>query len=205
MALDRKFKTNEEPCYQIFIFKRNSKCFARENQVPFVLTISQESITRLAWGPYHELVHKNEVNTRNKKYANFIMKCMECMVLFNSYLFAQDFSFLVHRGNRGKDTNRGPGESWAEVGSPWARPNLWVGRPKGCPSGLVLFVCGLSRCCVLCQQRAAPPHWSFACDLIQKHMETKTELCWFEDRGVDLFIQLSNMGAHYNLKGNTRK
>jgi hypothetical protein len=34
-------------------------------------------------------------------------------------------------------------------------------------------------------------------------METK--LCRFEDRGVDFFIQLSKMGAHYNLKGNARK
>ena len=96
-----------------------------------------------------EWVHKNEVNTRNKEYANFIMKCMECMVLFNSYLFAQDF-LLEHRGNRFRNTNRGPGESGAEMGFPWARPNPWVGQPKGGPSGPVLFVCGSSQCCLLC-------------------------------------------------------
>ena len=99
--------------------------------------------------PYDELVHKNEVNTRNKEYANFIMKCMECMVLFNSYLFAQDF-LLEYRGNMIRDTNRGPGESWAEVGSPWARPNPWVGWPKVGPYGLALLVCSPSWCCVLC-------------------------------------------------------
>jgi len=152
--------------------------------------------------PYDELVHKNEVNTRNKEYANFIMKCMECMVLFFNSFLCRIF-FLEHRGNRFRDTNRDPEESWAEVGSPWARPNPWVSRPKGGPSGLVLFVWGQSRCFFLCWVRAAPPHLSFACDLIQKHKETK--LYRFEDRGVDFFIQLSNMGAHYNLKGNTWK
>jgi len=118
-------------------------------------------------------------------------------------LFLCRIFFLEHRGNRFRDTNRDLGESWAEVGSPWAQPNPWVGRPKGGPSGLVLFVWGQSRCCLLCWVRAAPPHLSFAYDLIQKHKETK--LCRFEDQGVDFFIQLSNMGAHYNLKGNTWK
>ena len=66
-----------------------------------------------------------------------------------------------------RDANRDPGESWAEVGSPWAWPNPWVGRPKGEPSGLVLFMCGLSWCCVLCLVRATAPHWSFAGDFIQ--------------------------------------
>ena len=99
--------------------------------------------------PYDELVHKNEVNTRNKEYANFIMKCMECMVLFFNSFLCRIF-FLEHRGNRFRDTNRDPEESWAEVGSPWARPNPWVSRPKGGPSGLVLFVWGQSRCFFLC-------------------------------------------------------
>ena len=44
-------------------------------------------------GPYHELVHKNKVNTRNKEYANFIMKCMECVILFFNSFFYVGFSF----------------------------------------------------------------------------------------------------------------
>ena len=43
------------------------------------------------------MVHKNEVNTRNKEYANFIMKCMECMVLFNFIyeVFVQNFYWNI--------------------------------------------------------------------------------------------------------------
>jgi len=91
------------------------------------------------------------------------------MVLFNSYLFAQDF-LLEYRGNRIRDTNRGLGESWAEVGSPWARPNPWVGWPKGGPSDLVLFVCVAHLGVVCCLGYGLLPHTGFLPAILFKNI-----------------------------------
>ena len=86
------------------------------------------------------MVHKNETKTRNKEYANFIMKCMECMVLFNSYLFAQDF--LLEIGETGLEIQT---EIQEKAGLRW--PLLGLGQTHG-SAGPRLAPLALSFMCV---------------------------------------------------------
>ena len=91
-------------------------------------------------GPYHELVHKNEINTRNKEYANFIMKCMECMVLFNFYYFCAGFSFW----NIGETRLEMQTEVQEKAGPRWAL--LGLGRTHGSAGPRVTPLALISLC-----------------------------------------------------------
>ena len=70
-------------------------------------------------GPYHKLVHKNEVKTRNKRYASFILKCIECKVLFSFYSWRRkDFHWNIGRteGEIQTEGQENAGPIWALLG-----------------------------------------------------------------------------------------
>ena len=90
------------------------------------------------------MVHKNEVKTRYKEYANFIMKCMECMVLFNFIyvVFAQDFYW-----NIGETEVKIQTEVQEIAGPRWAL--LGFGRTHG-SAGPRVDPLALSLLCMIC-------------------------------------------------------
>ena len=108
-------------------------------------------------GPYHELVHKNKVNTRNKKYANFIMKCMECVILFFNSFFYVGFSFW-NIGETGLEMQT---EVQEKAGPRWALLGLGQTHGSASPSVAPLalsFLCGASLGVVCCVEYVLLPH-----------------------------------------------
>ena len=138
-------------------------------------------------------------NTRNKEYANFIMKCMECMVLFNFYLgrlVVQDFYW-----NIGETEVEIQTEVQENAGLRWAL--LGFGRTHGSAdprvAPLALSLLCMVRPGVVCWVRyVLLPHTGLLPVILFKNIwkQNKTLPVW--KPGSWSFIELSNMGAHYN-------
>jgi len=133
------------------------------------------------------------------------MKCMECMVLFNFIyeVFVQNFYW-----NIGETEVEIQIEVQEIVGPRWAL--LGFGRTHGSADPRVALLAMSLLCMILvsvvCYARYGlpPPHWTFACNLIQKHMETKQNSTSLKN-GELIFYWIIKYGGTLQLKGNTWK
>ena len=134
-----------------------------------------------------------EVQTRNKKYANFIMKCMECMVLFNSYLFAQDFLWNIGETEVEIqiEVQEKAGPRWALLGLGWTHGSA---GQRVAPLALS-FLCVARLDFVCCVRYVLLPHTGLLPAILFKNTwkQNKTLPVW--KPGSWSFIELSNGGT----------